>query len=212
MNILLTAFEPYGDWNENSSWLTLMEFLKDSPANLNLVTRRYPVELQALKERLAKDLEERFDAILHLGQAPGSSSVQLESIALNVACCVEDQGEELPPIEPEGPLAFKSRMPLGRWAELLRAEKIPASVSYHAGTFLCNATMYLSHLSYEKDPAAPFIGFVHLPLATEQVAASQRPTASLPIKTMAQALELLLLDLADCHSALPKKRSRASQV
>ena len=203
MRILLTAFEPYDDWKENSSWLALVELLRDASPDFNLVTRRYPVDLQTLSKRLEKDLETRFDAILHLGQAPGTTAIKLESVALNVAGCVEDRGEELPALTKDGPLAVQTRMPIGRWVDLLRSNNIPAMVSYHAGTFLCNATMYLSHYYYQNDPSAPFVGFVHLPLATEQVAQQQRPSPSLPTEMMARAVSLILRDFTEWHKSLP---------
>lgn len=199
MRILLTAFEPYDEWTENSSWLTLVELLRDLPSTINLVTRRYPVDLAGLQTRLEKDLNQSFDAILHLGQSPGISSIKLESIAINVAGSVERKGEEFPPIVENGPLAFRSRLPLGRWAQELRNAKIPAQVSYHAGTFLCNATMYLTHFHFREALQAPRIGFIHLPLATEQVAASRLAMPSLTTSTMAQGIRLILEDIPLCE-------------
>lgn len=206
MRILLTAFEPYGQWKENSSWSTMVELLKDKPQDAELITRRYPVELEGLRNHLSKDLDGSLDAILHLGQSPGIAAIKIETIALNVAGCVEEQGEELPPLTPKGPLAYRTQMPVGRWAETLRKQKIPSLVSYHAGTFLCNATMYLSHNHFREHLFAPQIGFVHLPLATEQVAAMSNATPSLPVATMAQAIRHILQDLVDNHSAAQGNR------
>ena len=107
---------------------------------------------------------------------------------------------------------FRSRMPVGRWADLLRSRNIPTMVSYHAGTFLCNATMYLSHAHYGKDPSAPFIGFIHLPLTTEQVATHQCPSPSLTTEMMAKAVNLVLGDLVDWMGALPAQKRGKQQV
>ena len=38
--LLLTAFEPYDGWPENSSWLTLVELTKNLPSAPRLTTRR----------------------------------------------------------------------------------------------------------------------------------------------------------------------------
>ncbi len=216
--MLLTAFEPYDQWTSNSSWLALTELLKDLPPGKSLVTRRYPVDLALLKERLAKDLSREFDAVLHLGQSPGASSVKLEAIAVNAAGCVDDRGDELDEIVPSGPVAFRSNMPLKRWASMLRRENIPTVISYHAGTFLCNATMYLSHyylhsrttaelatagtfdrLSSHETTSNCLVGFVHLPLATEQVAPHGQSLASLPLSTLVRTIHLLLNDLHLLH-------------
>lgn len=198
--------------------MALTELLKDLPAGKSLVTRRYPVDLALLKERLTKDLSREFDAVLHLGQSPGASSVKLEAIAVNAAGCIDDRGDELNEIVPSGPVAFRSNMPLKRWASLLRSENIPTVISYHAGTFLCNATMYLSHYYLHSRSTSDLasvggfdrqgeperasnclVGFVHLPLATEQVAPQGHSLASLPLSTLARAIHLLLDDLHRYH-------------
>ncbi len=196
VRVLLTAFEPYDDWTENSSWLALVELLKMRPASVDLITRRYPVDLPELRQRLESDLKRNPDAVLHLGQSPGASAIKLEAIALNVAGYVDEKGFELPPLVESGPLAYQSLMPLGAWSEKLRDARIPSVVSYHAGTFLCNATMYLTHHWFQAQGSAKKIGFVHLPLATEQVVGSGRSLPSLPVATLATAIGLLLDELS----------------
>ena len=200
VRVLLTAFEPYDQWTANSSWLALVEMLKDFPSDGSLVTRRYPVDLPALQEKLKQDLQRDFDVVLHLGQSPGASSIKLEAIALNAAGCLDERGTELEEIIPGGPVAYRSTTPLSRWATLLRANHIPSVISYHAGTFLCNAIMYLSHHELQlragknREPRC-MVGFVHLPLATEQVASHGQSLPSLPLSTLARAVRLLVEDL-----------------
>lgn len=206
MRVLLTAFEPYEQWKENSSWLTLVEMLKDKPQAPELVTRRYPVDLAAMRDKLYKDLQLGFDAIIHLGQSPGSSQIKLESIAVNVAGRVEHCGDELNSIEDHGPVAYRSPLPLGRWADLLREHTIPTVVSYHAGTYLCNATLYSSIHLGRTMPQPPLVGFIHLPLTMQQAAASLLPLASMDVRTMASAIRLLLVDLAESFQASTSNR------
>jgi pyrrolidone-carboxylate peptidase len=55
--------------------------------------------------------------------------------------------------------------------------------------------MYLSHYWHLQQGVDRPIGFVHLPLATEQVAAAKRSYPSLPVATLATAVRLLLADL-----------------
>lgn len=202
MRILLTAFEPYGEWRENSSWLALIEMLKSRPGSAELVTRRYPVDLNSLQSKLQDDLQKHPDAVLHLGQSPGASAVKLEAVALNIAGCIDDHGQVLPELVEQGAVAYRSQMPLGPWAEKLRAAGIPTVVSYHAGTFLCNATMYLTHHWFQlHGERHKQIGFVHLPLATEQVVGSNRNLASLPVATLATAVRILVDELASQPAA-----------
>ncbi len=200
VRVLLTAFEPYDQWTTNSSWLALVEMLKNFPSGGSLVTRRYPVDLNALQEKLKQDLHRDFDYVLHLGQSPGASNIKLEAIAINAAGCLDERGTELDEIIPGGPVAYRSEMPLSRWSSILRANHIPATISYHAGTFLCNAILYLSHHELQLRGAKHRhsgckVGFVHLPLTTEQVASHGHALPSLPLDTLARAVRLLVEDL-----------------
>ncbi len=212
MRVLLTAFEPYEQWKENSSWLTLMELLKDRPPAPELVTRRYPVELSAMRDKLYKDLQLGFDAIIHLGQSPGSPQIKLESIAVNAAGRVENSGDELTLIEEHGPVAYRSHLPLGRWSKMLRDKQIPAIVSYHAGTYLCNATMYSSlHLGRGMSPV-PLVGFFHLPLTMQQAASSTQALPSMDVRTMALAVRLMLEDLVEHFQPSKGNRPLAAEL
>lgn len=212
VRVLLTAFEPYEQWKENSSWLTLIELLKDRPAEPELVTRRYPVELSAMREMLYRDLQQGFDAAIHMGQSPGSPQIKLEAIAINAAGRVEHSGDELTAVDEYGPVAYRSQLPLGRWAKMLREKEIPAAVSYHAGTYLCNATMYSSlHLGKGMSPA-PWVGFIHLPLSMQQASGSAKALPSMDVRTMASAVRLMLVDMAEIFHSSKGNRSLAREL
>ncbi|MCC6508654.1 MAG: pyroglutamyl-peptidase I [Pirellulaceae bacterium] len=197
MRVLLTAFEPYGQWPTNSSWLTLVELLRIRPPTSWLVTRRYPVDFDRLHSALYKDLSQGFDAVLHLGQAPGSATVRLETLAVNAGGSMSESGEGVERLIVDGPEAYRSHMPLNRWSQRLREQAIPTQISYHAGTYLCNAIMYLSHHWVAQSDRIIPVGFVHLPLATEQVVTSSQPLPSLPVATLAQAVAIILDDLLE---------------
>ena len=47
--IFITAFEPYDDWMENSSWLALIEFTKTMRDDAQIMTRRYPVDFDRVR-------------------------------------------------------------------------------------------------------------------------------------------------------------------
>jgi pyroglutamyl-peptidase len=192
LRILLTAFEPYDVWEQNSSWEALITYLHNRGIVSGVTTRRYPVDLAKLQSRLDKDLTLGFDAILHLGQAPGISRVQMEAIALNVAGMTDATGDFFGPLISSGPVAYRTAFPLGEWNQELRASGIPCSVSYHAGTYLCNAIMYLSHHWHAIRDRECAIGFVHLPLTPEQVLHSHRDLPSMPREQSAEAIAKIL--------------------
>ena len=167
--ILITAFGPYACWSTNASWLTLVEFTKDLPRSAQVVTRLYPVDFNEMRRLLELDLRLGFDYALHMGQAPGSSSIQLETIAINVGGHSSQHPDEFQPLVENGPVAFRSQLPMACLAAKLRDTGIPAHVSYHAGTYLCNATLYLSHFLGEQFACTTRSAFIHLPLDVSQV-------------------------------------------
>jgi pyroglutamyl-peptidase len=195
-SVLITAFEPYDRWNANSSWLALVQLTQNLPREPAVTTRLYPVDFAAVKERLADDLAANHDFALHLGQAPGSTRIQLESIAINVGGSSMQSPDDYRPLVEGGRVAYQSSLPLGPWAVRLREEGIPAQISYHAGTFLCNATLYFSCYLAERLGLKTQSAFVHLPLDVSQTAQQAADLASLPAATSAAALRILLAELA----------------
>lgn len=192
--VLLTAFEPYEEWRENSSWLTLIELTRWFDGGDDLVTRRYPVDFQAVKHRLAIDMQQDFDLILHLGQAPGASVIRLESFAVNM-------GSNHCELVDGGPAAYKSSLPLTAWGEKLHDRGVPAQVSYHAGTYLCNATLYMSQHYAAREGLQTQSTFLHLPVAPSQVAARQKPMPSMSVPLMAAGVAMLLEEFLQRSSA-----------
>ena len=195
-SVLITAFEPYDRWKANSSWLTLVKLTQDMPDEPTITTRLYPVDFAAVKEKLANDLRADYDYALHLGQAPGSTRIQLEAIAVNVGGSSTQSPDQFRPLVEGGPIAYRSPLPLGDWAVRLREARVPAQVSYHAGTYLCNATLYFSCYLAERMALKTRAAFIHLPLDPSQTAEQAQDLASLPAATAAEALSLILADLS----------------
>jgi pyroglutamyl-peptidase len=191
-NVLITCFEPYDRWRENASWLALVELTRNTPTHPRIVTRRYPVDFARTRPLLEKDLAADFDAVILLGQAPGRTAIELESIALNVGIDSPEKGGESYPLDPDAPLALPSTLPLNAWAAELRAASIPTRVSYHAGTYLCNAALYWTLLTAQRKNLKTKAAFVHLPLATSQVANESPVPASMPSSIAAEAVRMML--------------------
>ncbi len=204
MKILLTAFETYDSWESNSSWETLTELLKIRGIPEGITTRRYPVNLEKMRTRLYTDLEKGFDAVLHLGQRPGIGWLNIESIAINVAGVTTDPTDWFGPLVSGAPIAYQSSFPIRDWNKALRESGIPSSISYHAGTYLCNALMYLSHHWHAERGSQCAVGFIHLPLTTSQAVAAGREIASLPVTEQARAISIIVEHI---RSWLPQARN-----
>ncbi|MEM8666826.1 MAG: pyroglutamyl-peptidase I [Planctomycetota bacterium] len=183
--ILLTSFEPYDRWPENSSWLALVDLTSWYDGTAELTTRRYPVDLSRMSELLRKDLQANFDFAIHLGQAPGSTLIKLESVGLNV----RSDGS---PLVTDAPEAYRSALPLDRCNEALLGAGIPAEVSHHAGTYLCNAELYLSQHYSSTFGMKTKSMFMHIPLAPAQAAADKSKLASMSTPMSSAAVAMVI--------------------
>lgn len=196
LRVLITAFEPFDRWSENSSWLALLELTRSLPTSPQVVTRRYPVDFAKARERLTEDLAADYDFALHLGQSSRIGRLELEAVGLNVAGEPAQSPDDFRPLVADGPAAYRTSLPLGRWSSLLRENRIPAQVSYHAGTYLCNAVFYLSqHLAAEMRLKTRST-FIHLPFAPQQVLGERQDWPCLPTEMAARGIRLILNDLA----------------
>jgi len=194
--VLLTAFEPYDRWKTNASWLALVQLTHNMPAQPAITTRLYPVDFSAVCQRLTKDLADNYDFAIHVGQSPGSGRIQLESIGLNIGGASNQPAEQYESLVQDGPVAYQSDLPLVTWARKLQETGIPAQVSYHAGTYLCNATLYLSHYLSQQQARRTRSAFIHVPLDVSQVVGCRENLASMPSAMTASALRIVLEAIA----------------
>ena len=128
-------------------------------------------------------------------KSPGLARVHLEAVGLNVGGTSQQLPEQFQPLVPDGPVAYQSDLPLADWAAKLRGAGIPAQVSYHAGTFLCNATLYLTHHFCQQRGWKTRATFLHLPLTTQQTVRERQDIACLPTSMTAEAIRLILEEL-----------------
>jgi len=181
----LTAFEPYDRWDENSSWLALADLTHWYDGNAELVTRRYPVDLTRMSEMLRKDLQANFDFAIHLGQSPGSTLIRLEAVGLNL----RSDGSPLVDAAPE---AYRCPLTLGPCRDALIEAGIPADISHHAGTYLCNAELYLSQHYARSFGLKTKSLFIHIPLSPRQAARDGGGLASLSTPMSSAAVVMVM--------------------
>ena len=202
-SVLVTGFETFGGHDENPSALVAMALDGRAIAGARVTGRILPVDLggldAALDAALAGDVP---DAVLAFGLAGNEAVIRLERVALNVADFgIPDNAgvtHRNAPLEPGGPDARFSRLPLEAILDATLAAGIPARLSETAGLYLCNAAMY--RLLGRLDATVP-CGFVHLPPLPAQIArrlraADGRPAergtglASLPLELQVAAAEI----------------------
>jgi pyroglutamyl-peptidase len=192
---LVTGFDPFGGEKVNPA----QEVLRRLPARLGglrLVTRELPTEFGRSRAMLrASILELQPDLVLCVGQAAGRADLSLERVAINLDDArIPDNAGQQPidrPIEPDGPAAYFTTLPIKAAVQALRAAGLPAAVSQSAGTFVCNHVFYgLMHaLATPRVPARG--GFLHIPLLPEQ--ATRHPgQPSMAIDLVIQGLAVIL--------------------
>ena len=175
----------------------MMQLTRELPVSPQVTTRLYPVDFSTVKQRLRDDLGAGYDYAIHLGQAPGSGRIQLEAIGLNIGGSSRQAADEFRPLSDDGPIAYRSALPLSDWSRKLQSAGIPAQVSYHAGTFLCNATLYYSCRYSEVFNLPTKSVFVHIPLDSSQTVGQRQDWASMPTMQVVAGLRLILEELRD---------------
>ncbi len=207
--ILISAFEPFDIDPENSTGLTLRQFLKTEPASVRGVI--LPVSFERAWPALKQAIDEhRPSAVIALGQADSRPKITLEQVALNLidARILDVDGRQPRDVEIEpGPLALKSTLPNREILKALIARGLPVELSYTAGTYVCNAIMYsLVNWAAQDDTMA---GFIHFPLLADQRLGigreNVRPPRSLKLEDSVLALKTIAAEVE--KKAVEKKGS-----
>ncbi|MBQ4606820.1 MAG: pyroglutamyl-peptidase I [Clostridia bacterium] len=192
MKILVTAFEPFGGDAVNSS-LAALRSLPETVAGARVCRAVIPVVFGLCGQVLTQKIREiRPDGILCLGMAAGRGQITPEVFAVNAryARSADNGGmryDILTPCAPAGPDAYRTKLPAETIVTRLQENGIPASLSFTAGTYVCNDLFYsLMHIA--EVPA----GFIHVPQAAENAPEGRAAMPQAQInRGIALALEVL---------------------
>jgi pyroglutamyl-peptidase len=189
VTLLVTGFEPFGGSTVNPSQ-QLVEAL-DGDVATALLPVSYARAANVLRAAVA---EHEPDAVICFGQADGRTGISVERFAHNLDEATTTDNDEAPgsgaPIDPGGPAAYASSLPVDRIVAALRASGIPAAPSRDAGGFLCNHVFYVLMRTLEQRGRDTRGGFVHVPLLPEQ--ALDKSAASMPLETLFRAAEIVI--------------------
>ncbi len=163
MKILVSAFEPFGGSDVNSSQQVLKEIEKNSPKNLELYfVFDVPVVFDQAYAYLQPHIKKfKPDVIVALGQAEGRPCVTVESVAYNRMHGKDNQGvfPEKQKIDPSAKSFFRSTLPVNKVVSAVNNAGEPCEVSLSPGSFVCNRLMF-DLLRFESQIPS---GFVHIP-------------------------------------------------
>lgn len=181
MDVLLTGFGPFGENRVNPSQLVIERL---GGVILPVSAERTPRALGAAVEQRGPD------AVLMLGLAERREEIQIERLAVNLLDFrLPDNDGKQPvdqPIEPDGPPAYFSNVPVKAIVAAWQEAGIPGSLSNSAGTFCCNQALYVAlHRGLRA-------GFVHVP-----------PLSKVSLDVMIRAVEIAR-DLIAAPAPLPR--------
>ena len=190
MKILITGFDPFGGEATNPA----IESVKRIDENIE-GAEIYKLEIPTVFHKSAEVVEAKIkevnpDVVLSIGQAGGRYGITVERVAINEDDARIEDNEGNQPIDvvirEDGAPAYFSTLPIKAMVEEIKKEKLPASVSNTAGTFVCNHIMYQDLYLAEKYGNIK-AGFIHVPYLTEQVL-DKKDTASMSLEDIVVGL------------------------
>ena len=182
INIVISGFTPYEGIDVNPAVLVPAavakqwadpaqsqaiseELLQDIAVTVTNVT--LPVSFAKAWPTLLEAIEQaKPDIVIATGLKRTSRGILLERCATNLMDAAKpDADNVIPPrrpIDPEGPAAYWTRLPLRSILHDFAKHEIPAALSSDAGTFVCNSLFYqLLHWTATQDRV--LAGFVSFP-------------------------------------------------
>lgn len=192
MKILITGFEPFGGESVNPAY-EAVKLLPDMAGDIQIVKMEIPTVFgEAGKVVETGILQHQPDAVICVGQAGRRADIGVERVAINlVEASIPDNAGNQPmdvKVQEDGDTAYFATIPVKAMVKNIKDHGIPASISYTAGTYVCNSVMY--DLLYLIDRKYPSIrgGFIHVPYATEQGVGKPVGTATMELSTISKTL------------------------
>lgn len=200
MRVLITGFEPYWDYPENSSWAVAEKVTACGMLDVDIVAEQMPVSFERVATAIRNAVEKhRPDLIIMLGQSGGSDRVKLERVALNMmdSKLADNDGvipnEEL--INTNTPTALFTNMPIRSLRTAIEEQGVAVKISNSCGLYVCNRLYYEALLLCQEQPQIRAI-FVHLPFYEGQLSAKLgKPT--MPLDDMARAIQTIIKETYD---------------
>ena len=193
MRILLTGFEPFGNYKENSSWAVAEKVAACGFEGVSVV--QLPVTFAGVAGALRRAVEEhRPDVILMLGQSAGIDYIKLERIAINMMDSASPDNDGYIPDEEAilqgGEAALFTNTNIKELCRAVKEQGLPAKVSNSAGLYVCNR-LYYEALQLCKENRGMKALFIHLPLYDGQPSAyAGKPGMSLD--DMIEAVKIII--------------------
>lgn len=198
--VLITGFEAYWDYPENSSWVVAENVAAQPIEGVQVAKELMPVSFSRVATSLRTAVEKHTPNLLvQLGQSGGSNRVKLERIAINLMDSkLADNDDYIPDEEPictHGASALFANVSTKKLRIAIEEMGIPVKISNSCGLYVCNRLYYEGLALCETRPAMRAI-FVHLPFYEGQPSAKpEKPT--LPLVDMVKAIVTIIRSVKD---------------
>ena len=191
MKILVTGFDPFGGVPINPA-IESVKRLPDNIAGAEIIKLEIPTVRKKSLEKIEKAINEHNpDVILSIGQAGGRFDISIERVGINLDDfrIPDNEGNQIidEPIFPDGENSYFVKLPVKAMVQNVQKNNIPASVSYTAGTFVCNHVLYGVLYLIEKKYKGKKSGFIHIPFLPQQVV-DKRNMPSMELNTIVKGL------------------------
>lgn len=195
--ILITGFEPFGEYHENSSWEVARRVTSCSVVGTEVAAEQLPVSFARVGKALRSAVELHTpDLLIMLGQSAVADRIKLERVALNMMDSAMGDNDGVKP--DEEPIykgeesALFTLLPIKRLRSAIEAKGINVKISNSAGLYVCNRAYYEA-LRLCKERAMQAI-FVHLPLYEGQTL-HQRDKKTMPLGDMCRAVQTIIEEI-----------------
>ncbi|MFG6384145.1 MAG: pyroglutamyl-peptidase I [Lachnospiraceae bacterium] len=192
MKILITGFEPFGGETLNPAY-EAVKFLPATIAGAQIIKTKIPTSFAnsyLVVEQKIKTYHP--DIILNTGQGGGRSEITIEKVAINFADARIPDNDGIQPseevLEPNGETAYFATIPVKQIVKNIQDHGISASISYSAGTYVCNCLMY--RVLFAATYKYPWLkaGFIHVPFSEEQIMNKPAGTPCMSVSTITKGL------------------------
>ncbi|WP_025025501.1 pyroglutamyl-peptidase I [Caldalkalibacillus mannanilyticus] len=194
--LLLTGFEPFLDHPINPTEQIVKTLEKRDIGEYQVYGHILPVRFNESAKELIDVFEEiQPDVVISLGLAAGRNRITPERVAIN---CNDGEPDNEgmsycdQAIQPDGPAAYFSTLPLRQIVDTLQEHQFPAEISNSAGTYLCNNIMYQMLHYIDEQGLDVRSGFIHIPASHELTIQSRKGYPSWSMESLISALQLII--------------------
>jgi len=164
--IYITGFTPFFNYSVNPSESVVNELNQTTVQNYSIIGRILPVDFIEAPLIIQEDIRNLNPSlIICLGLDPNCDSITLEALSINLKFNVSDNRplQTFHRIKRGGLFIIPTRLDIKDMFEDLKNNDIPASISFSAGLYVCNAVFYETLFYLSKTNITTPMGFIHVP-------------------------------------------------